>query len=366
MTDRHSPWGDDPMRALLRDAVSDVEPRPALSDIQNRTKVTPMSSKRPWIYGVVGAVAATAATLVAVSVISDDPREVSSPVAGDSVTPTPTPDASASPGSPTTEPPEPSATTGTGQPMPAYFVGDTPAGPRLFREFLPGTGKTGSAALLAALELSITGESRDPDFRSGWPGAGTAGGVSVVGAGSGSLGAEGRPAILVALEGGSDLAELPADMSAEDARMALQQLVHTAQAVMQQRLPVSFTAADGVPLRRLLGTEVVDGVDAADPMQVQSTVWIITPQDGDEVGGTFTVEGRGAFFEANVSWQLLRGDEVAKEGFATAEEGMTLSPYRFEVEGVEPGDYVLRVYDADMSGGEGNGEAEDTKRVTVS
>ena len=77
------------------------------------------------------------------------------------------------------------------------------------------------------------------------------------------------------------------------------------------------------------------GVQAADPMEVQGTVWVISPQDGDEVGSTFTVEGRGAFFEANVSWQLLRGSEPVAEGFATAEEGMTLSPYRFEViEGV--------------------------------
>ena len=37
----------------------------------------------------------------------------------------------------------------------------------------------------------------------------------------------------------------------------------------------------------------------------------------------------------------------------------------FEVT-AQPGDYVLRVYDADMSGGEGNGEAEDTKEITVS
>ena len=65
-----------------------------------------------------------------------------------------------------------------------------------------------------------------------------------------------------------------------------------------------------------------------------------------------------------MSWQLLQGGEVVQDGFTTAEEGMTLSPYSFEVT-AEPGDYVLRVYDADMSGGEGNGEAEDTKQITV-
>ena len=43
---------------------------------------------------------------------------------------------------------------------------------------------------------------------------------------------------------------------------------------------------------------------------------------------------------------------------------MTLSPYSFEVE-ADPGEYLLRVYDADMSGGEGPGEQEDTKRIVV-
>jgi hypothetical protein len=356
---------DDELRALLEDAVSDVEPPPALHDIQIRTKVTPMSSKRPWIYAALGAVAATAATLVAVTVLADDDRQ---PVSGPAASDTP----SLRTSTPPTDPTEPSAdptgapATGTGQSraVPVYYVGDTNTGPRLFREFHPGTGQ-GSEALLDALELAINGESHDPDYRSGWPGAGTSGGFSVAGAGGGNL-PEGEPAISVALDAETDVSERPADMSADEAELALQQLVHTAQAVMQERLPVSFTAADGVPLSRLLGIDVAQGVQAADPMEVQGTVWVISPQDGDEVGSTFTVEGRGAFFEANVSWQLLRGSEPVAEGFATAEEGMTLSPYRFEVTDVEPGDYVLRVYDADMSGGEGNGEAEDTKRVIVS
>lgn len=93
---------------------------------------------------------------------------------------------------------------------------------------------------------------------------------------------------------------------------------------------------------------------------------MITPQDGDIVHRTFTVEGRGAFFEANVNWQLLGTDagNVVKEGFATAQECCTLSTYSFTVT-APPGDYVLRVYDADVSGGEGAGEQQDTKRITV-
>ena len=55
---------------------------------------------------------------------------------------------------------------------------------------------------------------------------------------------------------------------------------------------------------------------------------------------------------------------MVKEGFATAQECCTLSPYSFVVL-ADPGQYVLRVYAADVSDGEGPGEQEDTKRITV-
>ena len=109
-----------------------------------------------------------------------------------------------------------------------------------------------------------------------------------------------------------------------------------------------------------MSPEVVE----APAIDVQAPVWVATPQDGEQVGRTFTVEGRGAFFEANVSWQLLREGEVVADGFATAEECCILSPYSFRV-AAEPGEYVLRVYAADVSGGEGLGEQQDTKRIIV-
>ena len=56
---------------------------------------------------------------------------------------------------------------------------------------------------------------------------------------------------------------------------------------------------------------------------------------------------------------------MVKQGFTTAEECCTLSPYSFEVT-APPGNYTLVVHDEDASGGaEGAGQVEDTKRVTV-
>lgn len=154
-------------------------------------------------------------------------------------------------------------------------------------------------------------------------------------------------------------------MSAADARLAVQQLVWTATAALQRDVPVTFEV-DGAAPDTLLGVDVTGGVGRDDAMSVLAPVWVTSPQDGETVGSTFTVEGQGAFFEANVSWQLLDGSgEVVQDGFATAQECCTLSPYRFTVKNVDPGDYTLRVYAADMSGGEGGTEPEDTKRLTV-
>ena len=86
-----------------------------------------MPQKRSWMYAALGAVAATAATVAAVVVLTDnDSDPANGPAAGDtaSVSPTPTDSAqsqTAAPTSPTT--------------LPVYYVGETPAGPRLYREF---------------------------------------------------------------------------------------------------------------------------------------------------------------------------------------------------------------------------------------
>jgi hypothetical protein len=351
MTDPH----DERLRALLDDAVSDVEPRPALEQIQARTKVTPMSSKRPWILAAAGAVVATAATVVAVTVLTgDEPSTTSGPAA--SATPTPSEPAAESPTEPAEPTGEPSTGSGESVAVPVYYVGDTNTGPRLFREFHQlEKNETGAGQVRVALEEAFGDTALDPDYRSPWPEGTAVSGVSVDGL-------EASDVVWVDLTGAA-LHDRPAGMSRAEAGMAVEQLVHTVHAVLQRRAPVQVML-DGERTDTVLGVPTSEPLAAGDPMRVQGTVWIITPQDGDVVEGPIEVEGRGAFFEANVSWQLLENGEVVDEGFATAEEGMTLSPYSFQVDAA-PGDYVLRVYDADMSGGEGNGEAEDTKRVTV-
>jgi hypothetical protein len=125
---------------------------------------------------------------------------------------------------------------------------------------------------------------------------------------------------------------------------------------------------DGDRTDTVLGVPTSEPLANGDEMTTLATVWITSPQDGDRVAaGGVRVQGRGAFFEATVVWQLLSADgsTVVKRGSAMSQECCMLSPFDFTIEGVSPGTYLLRVYDEDMSGGEGPGETEDTKRVYV-
>jgi hypothetical protein len=331
-----------------------------------------MTTSRPWFLVAAGAVAATVATVTVVSLAGDDgPRGTTAP-AGPATSSSAEPTASPSPDETGTPPedgtdgtsveetpdttrspdPEPQVSTGT---VPVYYLTDTPAGPRLVREFHRRPVE-GERTVEAAVEEALSVAPLDPDYYSPWAGRG----VSV-----GSAAEEGGT-LTVDLAAQTPPRSRPADLGPEQAAVAVEQLIYTAQAALGQGndVPVQLTFG-GNPVDQLLGVPVAEGLAAGDPLQVQAPVWVTSPQDGDRVGRRFTVEGRGAFFEATVSWQLLSGGSVVDEGFTTARECCTLSPFRFTVAGVAPGDYVLRVYAADQSGGEGGAEQEDTKRISV-
>jgi hypothetical protein len=349
---------DQRLRDLLHDAVSDVEPRHGLDAIQARTKVTPMSA-RPWIFGVGGAVVATAATIVAFTVVNDDSRQTSGPLPADQPSTVAESPTVTDEGTPSEEPSK-SAATDDMVAVPVYYLGDTPQGPRLYREFHQSTADLPDDRLVAALSDAVHGEPLDPDYHSPWPA-----GIEVVeGAFDGS--AEGSP-IMIGLraEGGTDLSERPEGMSEQTAEMAVQQLVYTVTAATQSTPGVQFLI-NGEPTDKLLGVPVTETVKRADPLSTQALVWIIDPAEGTTVEGAFEVNGVGAFHEANVLWQLRDGDTVVKQGHAMSLEAFRIAPYSFHVSAPPPGTYTLVVAQSDPSGGkEGSGPAQDTKTITV-
>jgi hypothetical protein len=339
---------DERIRRLLDEAVSDVEPREALDAIHARTKVSSMQSKRSWLLGAGAAVVATAATVVAVTVLSDSPTgngEDAAPATSASPKPDKSPSDTESSPSPTQEAAQ--------QAVPVYYVGDTTRGPRLYREF---HRLATSDPLTSALEEAVSTTPDDPDYRTPWP-AGT-----TVDGGFDGVGSAGE--ITIRLSNDSGLRQRPAGMSGDEARMAVEQLIYTAQAATQTRAPVQFLI-DGQRTDMVLGQPSSEPLAQGDAIDVLAQVWITEPGESAEVSTPFKVSGLAAAFEATVLWELRAGDKVVADGFTTAEECCTMAPYTFTVKNVSPGDYTLVVTDNDPSGGEGLGVWEDTKQVTV-
>ena len=309
---------DDDLRDLLTDAVSDVEPAYRLGEIKARTH---RPARRGW-YAVGGAVLAAAAVVAAVNLgESDDGRRDSVPPAS-----------------------------GGEHTAALYFVGDTPVGPRLYREFQKVSG--GPVADLEA--ITTEHGPTDPDYNTLWP-AGLFTSVTVQ-----------DDAIEIGLGEwtGPDYDIDPAYVHA-----LLQAVVYTAQAATGEALPVQFTEG-GRPTGDPFGTVPGDGPIERDPQNdILSLVNISDPVEGAIVSGdSFVARGRANSFEATVPWQIRTEQGVVKEGSATAEGTVDrLYPWETEVDisGLNPGHYTFVAMTDDPSGGEGPGPFTDTRTIIV-
>jgi hypothetical protein len=259
-------------------------------------------------------------------------------------------------GDPSEEPTDPAPSDpGTSTPgtvaVPVYFTGETPQGPRLYREFRQVEADN---PMEEAIALMTAGDALDPDYGTLYPG--------------GSFDS-------VAVEGDVIVATVPDDgwttaaggMDTEDAWLAVQQLVYTVQGIQQERLPVLVQLGSGPAT--LFGVDTAGGVKAAEPLEVLAFMSVTQPEEGEAVSGTFTAEGIGSSFEATVLWEVRDESGAAVlEGFTTAEGFMDkLYPWATEVDvsGLAPGTYSFVALTDDPSGGEGPGPTEDSKTIIV-
>jgi hypothetical protein len=257
--------------------------------------------------------------------------------------------------SPTQEPTQSASDSGSPATVavPIYFVGDTPQGPRLFREFRQVEADN---PLDEAVALMTAGDAADPDYRTLYP-DGSFASVSF---------SEGAGAIVVQVK--DDSWSTPADgMSKQEAKLAVQQLVYTVQGVQGERLPV-LVQKDNDPVP-LFGVSTDGGLKAAPQNNVLAFVNVTQPEQDSQPGATFSASGVANSFEATVPWEV-RDESGAKvlEGFATAEGwGDHLYPWESEVDasGLATGTYTFVAMTDDPSGGEGGGPTEDSKTFTV-
>jgi len=235
--------------------------------------------------------------------------------------------------------------------VPLYFVGTTPTGPRLFREF---RNVEADNPVDEALALLAAGDALDPDYSTLLPG----GTPTLVQAEAGPDGAIG---VNVPVE----WAERPDGMSEKEAKLAVQQMVYTVQGGLQTRAPVEFYSDGLTPMF---------GIDrswfkAAPQNDVLAFVNITEPAEGAQVSGTFTASGVANSFEATVPWEIRdQGGAKVLEGFATADGwGDHLYPWQTQVDvsSLGPGTYTFVAMTDDASDGEGAGPTEDTRTIVV-
>lgn len=229
--------------------------------------------------------------------------------------------------------------------VPVYFLGDTTAGTRLFREFRSYEGVVGWSKLRVAVSGSVLGDTTDPDYRTAFP------------KGTSAQASQDGDTVIVDLRSDADLTS-----SLRDGQMAVQAIVYTVDAVLQQPTPVRFQI-NGSPADTVLGVDTSQPVRRKNVDEVQAPVWIIDPGNQAGVSSPFKVTGLAATFEANVVWELKDGNRVVRHGFATAKECCTPSPYAFTVK-APPGSYTLVVHDTDESGG-GRAVNSDSREITV-
>lgn len=321
MIGNNSPGDDERLRALLHDAVSDVEPRDGLGEVRRRTRArrTPSRLWAPLLAGA-GAVAATvvAATFV-VNGLGSDPEHNDDP-----------PVASNGPSSDSEDQITAAAA--------LYFVGETPTGPRLYREFQAVTPTTDPEQKVLLALQRLTFGPRDPDYRTLWP--------------TGSFAAVQVEEDRIVVELGTEAALEPAGPTAP---LGLQQAVYTAEGALGDTLPLAFEW-NGEPALEVLGSRTGVVVDRDRGFDVTAPVNITDPAEQLAVdSGTFVANGTMATnVQSPVTWRLLSNGVAVDEGETMPSEitgtdaGATLHAPGWETEvidvsGLAPEDYLFEV-----------------------
>jgi hypothetical protein len=336
---------DQLIRDLLHEVADDVEPEDRLDAIRAATAPTRGRTHRGWwVAGGAGLVAASVVTAFALG--TGGAPQSQDPGPAEQSTSAPTPD-------------------GTDQAAPdesldertqkleemrrfadgvraVYYIGDTPEGPRLYREFLTlDKDDTLSVAVAAALRTTTDGrplpaDDHDPDYRVVWPA------LTRASAEMSSTGDE----IEVSM-GGDPQSDLRSrgDLSPEEAQLAVEALVRTAQAAVGERLPVRFFVF-GEPVDTLLGVATSGPVTAGPDLDVLAHVSLSDPFEGQVADNDepFVVRGAASSTDGTVTTRIQRREGTFVIGQKVArltDDATGLVPFTstFDLSDAPTGDY---------------------------
>jgi hypothetical protein len=252
------------------------------------------------------------------------------------------------------------ATTGTVA-LPAYFVGaSSPTGNRygLFREFVRTTTPASATAAQKARAAVASAMNAQPltnyePYVQPWSGT-TVKNVTVT-----------PTLVTITLSGAG-----ASGFTAEQTRLAVQELVWTAQAAVGQgTIPVKFMVTDGSStLFGVYPTSQTYNRPAKD-LQYQdlAPIWITAPDRGHvyKAGTSVVVTGESCAFEATTQWQLKKGGTAVRSGTTTASSGCpTRGTWTVDLGALASGDYTFRMFEVSMQDGKGI-VAETSKPFTV-
>lgn len=230
-----------------------------------------------------------------------------------------------------------------------YFVADTPQGFRLFseiREFDEAEGEL----LESVMGDLVSGDLQplDPDYVNLWDSSHRLNSLSL----------SGTHATL-----DLDLGAL--NVGAEAEARAIDQLVWTLTGISPEIQSVTILV-DGEAVESLAGH-----VDATIPfvrsqgIDVLSPIQISTPLEVQVLANPVVIEGQACTFEANVVWELVRGDVVLQSGFTTAESACPeRSSWSVALDDLAPGTYLFNAWEE--SAEEGSRMASDSRHFVVS
>lgn len=335
----------DRIKDLLHEVADGVEPGDRLDAIRAGTSGG-RAGRGWWAAGGVGLVAASVVTALALGT-GTTPRSSDPDPAG-------------------TSSPMPTATATEAQSsvVAVYYVGDTPDGPRLYREFRRVEGEPLVAAVSAATGHTVDGPSLapvDPDYRVPWPAMTRA---------SAALSAEGD-VIEITLGGDpQDDLRVRGTLSEGEAGVAVEALVRTAQGAIGERLPVRFLLF-GEITDQVLGVPTSEPLAAGSDLAVLAHVSLSDPSEGLLVDNDepFRVTGVGNSFEGNIVTRIQRlsgvVEVVAEEPAIAGTYEDRLFPFEvtFDLTAVPPGDYLV-VSRTDDPSGEGRVHLDD-RRITI-
>ena len=344
---------DQRIRDLLHEVADGVEPGDRLEAIRAATADGRRTRRGWWAAGGVSLVAAAVVTAVVLTTGN---------------APTGAPDPVAPVSTPTSDPP--TTTPSLEERMEKleemrelservtaiYYVGDTWAGQRLYREFRTGLGADPLGAATAGLATAPD----DPDYVNLWPAD------AILDVSFDGVGDDGQIGVSV----DRTYAGRPASMTPDQASLAVEQVVRTLQAAVKARAPVQFYA-DGNPISQVLGVPTSEALSTAPDLDVLAHVNISDPFEEQVVDNDepFVVRGVGTGYEGNIVTRIQRweGTYVVDE-IPTIASGETLDrlwPFEvtFDLTDVPPGDYVVTSRTEDPTGA-GN-EYEDSRRITI-